>query len=81
MEILQNANNKDLFIPELDDERKLKTADPVASDLLGALLSVSCFKTTCYKYIYGRKGSTALPGIHAKCVRPSVYILIYFLAL
>ena len=43
MEILQNANNKDLFIPELDDERKLKTADPVASDLLGALLSVSYF--------------------------------------
>ena len=41
MEILQNANNKDLFIPELDEERKLKTADPVASDLLGALLSVS----------------------------------------
>ena len=46
MEILQNVNGKDLFAPEMDDERKLKMADPVASDLLGALLSVSYKKLT-----------------------------------
>ena len=45
MEILQTSNSTELFAPELEDERKLKTADPVTNDLLGALLSVRVF---CY---------------------------------
>ena len=40
MEILQTSNSTELFAPDLEDERKLKTADPVTNDLLGALLSV-----------------------------------------
>ena len=48
MEILQTSNSTELFAPELEDERKLKTADPVTNDLLGALLSVSPLLSHCY---------------------------------
>lgn len=41
LDVLQNISSGDLFLPELDDERKLKAADPVTTDLLEALLSVS----------------------------------------
>ena len=40
IEILQTSSATDLFSPELQKDRN-KKADPVANDLLGALLSVS----------------------------------------
>lgn len=42
VEILQTtaAGSSDLFSPELDKERKQRRTDPVATDLLGALLAV-----------------------------------------
>lgn len=41
VEILQTTGATDLFSPELDKERQKRLADPVTTDLLGALLSNS----------------------------------------
>ena len=45
MDILLTSSNRDLFAPELEEDRKVKEADAVTSDLLEALLSVSFFFT------------------------------------
>ena len=71
MEILQTSNSTELFAPELEDERKLKTADPVTNDLLGALLSVSLLLSHCY-VIY-------LQAIyHAGLGITTIYLFLYF---
>ena len=41
LEIIQTHTSIDLFNPELEKEKQKRTADPVTTDLLGALLSVS----------------------------------------
>ena len=52
IEILQTSSATDLFSPELQKERS-KKADPVANDLLGALLSVwSCHLTNVIDYLW-----------------------------
>jgi hypothetical protein len=45
IEILQTSSATDLFSPELAKEKN-KKADPVANDLLGALLSVRPHRLT-----------------------------------
>ena len=40
LEILQSTSSTDLFAPEIEEGQLKKTADPVTSDLLEALLSV-----------------------------------------
>ena len=40
LEILQSSSSTDLFAPEIEEVHLKKTADPVTSDLLEALLSV-----------------------------------------
>jgi hypothetical protein len=40
LEILQSSSSTDLFAPEIEEGQLKKTADPVTSDLLEALLSV-----------------------------------------
>jgi len=72
MEILQTSNSTELFAPELEDERKLKTADPVTNDLLGALLSnstrdaVSTGRRSSYDVggVVGSKSILAPPNAH-----------------
>ena len=41
LEIIQTHTSIDLFNPELEKEKQKRTTDPVTTDLLGALLSVS----------------------------------------
>ena len=51
LEIIQTHTSIDLFNPELEKEKQKRTADPVTTDLLGALLSVrSLTQSQCGKY-------------------------------
>ena len=51
LEIIQTHTSIDLFNPELEKEKQKRTADPVTTDLLGALLSVRSLNLSqCGKY-------------------------------
>lgn len=42
----------ELYLPQMRDESKLRTEDPIATDLIGALLSVSTSLSIFNIYLY-----------------------------